>query len=224
MTATRLGRISNLSLADQARELIREAIFEGRIKPDERLTIERLAADFGISRTPVREALKALESDGMVQIHPHRGAIVQRFDKDEILDRYEIRALLEGHAGELACRVDSQAVARDLEANCVRLERAIATAHADDLDSFKVMTELNSEFHNRILQASGSSTTVRLLDTLQMPLAYRLYIWRVPDRQRNSLDHHRRIAEAFRADRPLQVRDLIGSHLRDARDFLLNNT
>jgi len=222
MTAPgRLGRITNASLADQARELIRAAIFEGRLKPDEKLTIERLAADFGISRTPVREALKALESDGMVQIHRHRGAIVQRFEKDEILDRYEIRAMLEGHAGELACRADAPGIARDLDANCDVLERAIASADADDLQSYKAMTDLNKTFHDRILHASGSPTTVRLLDTLQMPLAYRLYIWRVPERQRSLLDFHRRIADAFRAGQPTQVRALIEAHLREARDFLL---
>ncbi len=72
MKSPKLGTISNQSLADQARDLIRQAIYEGKIGPEERLTIERLAADFGISRTPVREALKALETDGIVRMHPHR--------------------------------------------------------------------------------------------------------------------------------------------------------
>jgi GntR family transcriptional regulator, vanillate catabolism transcriptional regulator len=221
MTASRLGRISNQSLADQARELIRQAIFEGRIKPDERLTIERIAAEFGISRTPVREALKALESDGIVRLHPHRGAIVQRFDKDEILDRYAIRALLEGHAGELACRAGDPDLAADLERNCDRLAEVIAASQPDDLEAYRKLTTLNSEFHDRILDASGSATTLRLLETLQMPLAYRLYIWRMPERQLVSLDFHRRIAAAFRAGRPVQVRRLMEGHLRAARDFLV---
>ena len=60
MASRKLGKISNQSLADQARDLIRQAIYEGKILPEERLTIERIAADFGISRTPVREALKEI--------------------------------------------------------------------------------------------------------------------------------------------------------------------
>lgn len=223
MTDSRLGRIAAQSLADRARELIRDAIFEGRIQPDERLTIERLAADFGISRTPVREALKALESDGIVRIHPHRGAIVQRFDKDEILDRYEIRAMLEGHAGELACRHDAPGVARDLDVLNDRLERAIEAARDDDLQTFRTLTDINAQFHGRILAASGSRTTSRLLDSLAMPFAYRLYIWRVPERQRINLDHHRRVAEGFRRGDPSRVRELLEAHLREARDFLLTN-
>jgi DNA-binding GntR family transcriptional regulator len=222
MNAPKLGRIRNQSLADQARELIRQAIFEGRLKPEEKLTIERIAADFGISRTPVREALKSLESDGIVRILPHRGAIVQRFDKDEIVDRYSIRAMLEGHAGELACRADAAAVARDLDANCDRLERAIdAMAGPDDLDGCRLLTELNAEFHDRILAASGSATTLRLLETLRMPVGYRLYIWRDPARQRIQLDFHRLIADAFRHRRPARVRTLMQEHLRDARDHLI---
>ena len=224
MTSKRLGKITTQSLADQARDLIRQAIFEGKIKPDERLTIERIAAEFGISRTPVREALKALETDGIVRLQPHRGAIVQRFDKDELLDRYSVRALLEGYAGELACKADGDAIARDLEGNCDRLEKALASVQKQNLDAVRVLVELNSQFHDRILHASGSTTALRMLDTLRMPFAYRLYIWRVPERQQISLNFHRSIAAAFRAKRPKQVRRLLETHLLEARDFLIGGT
>lgn len=218
---SKLGSISSQSLADQARDLIREAIFEGKIKPEERLTIERIAAEFGISRTPVREALKALETDGIVRIQPHRGAIVQRFEVDELYDRYSVRALLEGFAGERACKADAKAIASDLEANCDQLEKAIATTPGDDLDAVRVLVEINSHFHDRILKAGGSTTVLRMLETLRMPVAYRLYIWRAPERRKISLDFHRRIAQAFRAKRPKEVRRLIEAHLLEARDFLV---
>ncbi len=217
----KLGSISAHSLADQARDLIRDAIFEGKIKPEERLTIERIAAEFGISRTPVREALKALETDGIVRIQPHRGAIVQRFDEDELSDRYTVRALLEGFAGELACKADAAAITVDLDANCDALQQAIAAASSDDLDAIRVLVDLNSRFHERILNASGSKAVLRMLEALRMPVAYRLYIWRVPERRRFSLDCHRNIAEAFRANKPKQVRRLMEAHLLEARDFLL---
>jgi DNA-binding GntR family transcriptional regulator len=221
MASKKLGSITAHSLADQARDLIRDAIFEGRIKPEEKLTIERIAADFGISRTPVREALKALETDGIVRIQPHRGAVVQRFEKDEIHDRYSVRALLEGYAGELACRADAEGVAHDLEANCERLRKAIAATRSDDLHAARVMAELNSEFHDRVLDASGSATIRRVLDGLRMPVAYRLYIWRSPERRRISLDFHRRIAAAFAERQPKKVRRLMEEHLIEARDYLV---
>ena len=222
MNPRKLGTISNQSLADQARDLIRQAIYEGRIKPEERLTIERIAAEFGISRTPVREALKALETDGMVRIHPHRGAIVQKFEKAELHDRYSVRALLESHAGRLACEADAAGIATDLEANCAALEKAIARARPDDLAATRVLVELNSQFHDRILGASGSTTTLRMLETLRMPVAYRLYSWRSPQRQKVSLRFHRAIAKAFRAARSDEVGRLMEAHLIEARDFLMS--
>ena len=218
-----LGSITAQSLADQARDRIRTAIFEGRIAPEEKLTIERIAAEFGISRTPVREALKALESDGIVRIHPHRGAIVQRFDRNELIDRYSVRALLEGYAGELAWQADAANIARDLDANCTQLADAIARAKNDDLDSIRELVELNAQFHDRILHASGSATTLRLLEALRMPIAYRLYNWRAPERQRVSLQFHRKIAAAFRAKTPDKVRQLMQAHVLEARDFLIDS-
>lgn len=222
--SAKLGRIRTHSLADQARDLLRNAILEGRYLPAERLTIERIASEFGISRTPVREALKALETDGIVRIHPHRGAIVQRFEKDELRERYSLRALLEGYAGELACKRDPD-IATALCANCDELERTISRQSDKRDPEFKSiahMMDLNTRFHGLIMAASGSETTVRLLETLKMPLAYRASIWSVPGRQKKALQFHREIADAFRARKPRQVRRLLEGHLIEARDFVLS--
>jgi DNA-binding GntR family transcriptional regulator len=215
-----LGRIRTQSLADQARDRIRQAIFEGRMQPAERLTIERIAAEFGISRTPVREALKALETDGIVRILPHRGAIVERFDEAELHDRYSVRALLEGYAAERACRNQSPVLAATLAARCRALEEAAARTAPDDLDAVRVLVELNADFHDEILRASGSTTAIRQLAALTMPLAYRLYHWRVPDRRQVSIDCHRRIVQAFAKRRPKEARRLLEEHVLEARDFL----
>ena len=122
----RLAKIPTHSLADQARTLIRNAIFDGKIKPEERLTIERIASELGISRTPVREALKLLEADGIIRMLPNRGAVVQRFDKEELIERYSLRGLLEGYAAEMACRTQSATLAPLLEAQCAEMALAIA--------------------------------------------------------------------------------------------------
>ena len=218
-----LTKVTTQSLAEQAREMIRNAIFEGVIKPEERLTIERIAAEMGISRTPVREALKALEADGIVKLFPHRGAIVQRFDEAEIQDRYSVRATLEAYAGALAWKHRGSALANELEANCATMEALIDKATpASDLNDVKTLLLLNEKFHRLIFESSGSAVTIRLLESLKMPLAYRLYHWRVRERQRLSLAAHRDIVEAFRAPNPQQVRELLSGHILEARDFLLN--
>ena len=226
--AERFGKIPTHSLADQARVMIRNAIFDGKIQPEERLTIERIAAELGISRTPVREALKLLEADGIIRMLPNRGAVVQRFDKDELVERYSLRALLEGHAAELACKARGPELATTLEDNCARMAAAIAeleridAAGGDDLDQIGRLLELNGAFHKAILAASGRNLVGRVLESLHMPLAYRLYQWRAPARRQAVLDYHRAIAAAMRAGQARRARKLVEEHIEDVRDFLIS--
>jgi GntR family transcriptional regulator of vanillate catabolism len=219
--AARFGRLMGASLADQARDLIRDAIFEGKIRPEERLTIERIAAELKISRTPVREALKALEMDGVVRLLPHRGAIVKGFSKRELHHRYSVRAMLEGYAAELACEADSKKLADELEANCEQLAELSALADVANLDEVRPLIELNIRFHNAIHEASDSTTLLRLLDSMKNPLAFMLYYWRSRERQLASIGVHREIAAAFRANKPKLVRRLAEKHLLEARDYLM---
>lgn len=219
---SRLARIERPSLADQARDQIRHAIFEGRIKPEEKLTIERIASDLGISRTPVREALKALEADGVLRILPRRGAVVERFDRQQLHERYTIRALLEGFAGELACAAQPPGLADALLENCAQLAVAAKRADPDDLQQVKRLVSLNRDFHQAILGASNSPIVTRILDGLVMPTGFRVYYWRAAERQSASIDIHLRIAQAFKARRAKDVRRFIESHLLEARDYLLD--
>ncbi|HSV84023.1 MAG TPA: GntR family transcriptional regulator [Ramlibacter sp.] len=209
------------SLADKARKMIRAAIFEGQIQPDERLTIEHLAAQLGISRTPVREALKALETDGIVKLLPNRGAIVQSFSREEWADRFQVRAVLEGLAGELACRNQGRKLGMVLAAIQEKIVEGMKQAKPDDLVAASKLVALNSEFHGAILQASGSETTARMLEALRMPMAYRLYHWRSPERQNAHSDFHFRIIQAFLAEDPAEVRRLLEAHILEGRNFVL---
>ncbi len=86
----------------RVRDLLEEAILEGELKPGERLRAEALAQRFGTSRTPIREALLQLEGQGLVEVEPNRGAVVRTFDRDDVLDLYEVRALIEPHAAARA--------------------------------------------------------------------------------------------------------------------------
>lgn len=223
MSNMRLDPVHSSSLANRARDTIRSAIFDGRIAPDERLTIEHIAAELGISRTPVREALKALETDGIVRLLPNRGAIVQRYDKPEIQDRYTVRSVLEGLAGELACRKNAAFLANQLQHNCEQLEASLGTTNLDDLHAVGKLVLLNSEFHSLILDASGSHTAMRTLATLQMPMAYRVYTWKSRERALVSLEFHKEIVSAFKKSDPSLVRKLLENHICDARDFLVSD-
>lgn len=219
----RLPKLANSSLADRAREQIRKAIFEGKIKPDERLSIEKIATELGISRTPVREALKALESDGIIRILPSKGLVVQRFDPQELAERYAVRALLEGYAGEIACARQGPDLVPTLEANLAAMkEKAARLVPGDgDIPLMGELVELNVAFHKAILAASGCALVGKVLDSLQMPLAYRLYQWRVPERQQSVIGYHREIIDAFRANDPPRVKAVLESHIRETSNFLM---
>lgn len=216
-----LRKLHSNSLADKARDMIRTAILEGHIRPEERITIEGIAAQLGISRTPVREALKALESDGIIKLLPYRGAVVQRLQRAELDDRYSVRAAIEALAAERACLRQGRDLGEILAANQRKLTDRIGNATPDDLDAASDLAAINADFHNAILQASGSTTSIRMLDTLRMPMAYRLYHWRSPARQRIQAEFHGRIVEAFLQEDPAEVRRRMEQHVLEGRDFLL---
>jgi len=99
----------------RVRDLLEEAILGGELKPGERLRAEALAQRFGTSRTPIREALLQLEGQGLVEVEPNRGAVVRTFDRDDVLDLYEVRALLEPAAAARAAKRISAADLRRLD-------------------------------------------------------------------------------------------------------------
>ncbi|MCB1464444.1 MAG: GntR family transcriptional regulator [Nitratireductor sp.] len=213
-------QIKGVSLADQAREVIRSAVLNGSIKPGEKITIEDVAMQLGISRTPVREALKALEGDGMVRLLPHRGAIVEPFALDEVRIRYVVAGMLEGYAAELACKRQGSELAEKLEANCRELAR-LCKKKKVTAAQVRELVATNRAFHDLIREGSGSQTLVRLLDTLRQPSSYSQNYWSNPESRQISLEIHQAITEAFRAEDPILARKLVEKHLSEARERLI---
>lgn len=218
--SSRVTRVQHTPLAEQAREQIRASILDGTLKPGERLTIEQLATELGVSRTPVREALKALEQDGLIHLLPHRGAVVELVAREEVYRRYTIRAMLEGYAAELACRADSARIAAELATVCDKLEALARHVVPNDRSAVQHMSELNQEFHGLIRDGSGNRTLQRLLGALRNPVSYTYSHWQDPERRRASLTIHREIAEAFQRGKPAQTRKLMERHILEARDAI----
>lgn len=138
------------SLTEQARRTIREAIIEGRIRPNVRLVAADLAEQLEISRTPIREALHLLASEGLVSA-TGRGFLVREYTVDEIRHSYEVRAALEAMAARLAAERASTA---DIKA----LERIGAHRIGIVDDPRDVMVDLNDAFHEAIMTAAGNPT------------------------------------------------------------------
>ncbi len=128
-------------------DAIREAIVAGRYRPGERLVEERLAEDFGVSRIPVREALRTLSAAGLVSIEPRKGASVALLSRETARETIEVRAMLEALNARLAARhIHVELIAR-LEAVLARGNAAAAAGSQDSL------TVLNAEYHELLAEA-----------------------------------------------------------------------
>ncbi len=180
------------SRAAGIRDALEDAILTGVHEAGSRLDEQELARCFGVSRTPVREALAQLASTALVDLVPNRGAFVRRVSIRDVVQMFEVMAELEAMAGRLAARrAGPEAISR-LAACHARCE---AAAEAGDPDAYN---HENSLFHGAIYEASGNdylaAETTRLHQRLK---AYRRLQLRVPRRMGQSLAEHRRIVAAI---------------------------
>lgn len=199
-----------------ASELIRTAIVDGRLAPGRRLKEEELARELGMSRTPIREALLILQSDGLVESYPRRGAVVRSYAVEDLDDVYQLRAVLEGHAARRAAtRISTEDIER-LEGSCERFEQLRA---ADDLQD---LVKENLFFHNVILDAAESARLRGLVrKVIEVPLVYKSYYWYSVEQKLISQHYHRQLTRAFRTGDAERAEMIMKEHVLEARDFLL---
>jgi DNA-binding GntR family transcriptional regulator len=131
---------------------LRDMILRGELRAGEKVPEEQLCERFGVSRTPIREALKVLAAEGVLQIQPHRGAIVARITEDEINQLFPIMASLERLAGRLAC-----AVATDDDVSRVRALHDDMVAHSAAGDEAAYL-QLNRQIHDAFFAIAGNTT------------------------------------------------------------------
>ena len=147
-------------LSEEAYDLVRSAILAGRLPPGARIVEAEIARQMAISRSPVREAVRKLEQDGLVEYVPRHGTIVVGLSREDVADAYELRAHLEGYGARLAAtRASSDNHARLLEL----IEQMRACGVAEDLDG---LVASDVEFHREVCRASGSPRLLRAWETL----------------------------------------------------------
>ncbi|WP_255340539.1 GntR family transcriptional regulator [Jiella marina] len=176
------------------RDFLEQEIVTGERRPGERLDESAVAARFGVSRTPVREAINQLVSAGLVDQIPNRGAFVRGMGLAELVEMFEVMAELEGMAGRLAAR-------RIGEGERKRLREAMAAcaeaAESSDTDAYYYE---NERFHQAIYDSCGNAFLAAEARRLHIRLkAYRRLQLRVPQRMRQSLAEHQRIVAMIEA-------------------------
>ncbi|MBV8391940.1 MAG: GntR family transcriptional regulator [Alphaproteobacteria bacterium] len=148
-------------LSREVSDRIRGQILSGRRKPGERLIEDRLSAELGVSRVPVREALRGLSAEGLVRIEPRRGASVAEITPEVVSELVEVRALLEGLNARLAAERHDPAIVAELRETLARGNAAAQSGTSAEL------AELNAEFHERLSVASRNTVLSEMMRGLR---------------------------------------------------------
>jgi DNA-binding GntR family transcriptional regulator len=212
------------STAREVYQRLRSAIVSGALTPELRLYEQRIAADLGVSRTPVREALAMLEAEDLVVSMRNRGTIVRRISADEVQETYEVRAVLEGHAARLAAgQIDAEQLAAlrrlDEQMNCLmRAPRSVED------EQVRALGELNAEFHRTIAVATGNRVLARTMDwLLTTPLYARAYYAYSDPLKRASISDHGRMIELLKARDADACERFWREHLYRGRDYMIEH-
>jgi DNA-binding GntR family transcriptional regulator len=153
--------MSDRSLSEVVTERIRGRILDGTLKPGERLVEDRLSAELGVSRVPVREALRGLSAEGLVTLLPRRGATVVEVTPESVAELVEVRALLEGLNARLAAQRHDPEIVVQLQDTLARGNAAAQAGTAEEL------ARLNAEFHERLAEASRNAVLCEVMRSLR---------------------------------------------------------
>jgi DNA-binding GntR family transcriptional regulator len=209
----RLGD-QDLSLHGKVIEELRQAILSGRLKPGERLVEGRLADEFGVSRNPVREAIRVLASEGLVEVTARRGASVASMSEQEARETIEVRALLEGQNARLAARRHDKEVLRRIEMVLNEGAEAVATGR------YELLSDLNQQFHYELAEAGQNRVLGDLLKKLRERTAM-LFSPADPVRQARTWEEHAAILRAIINSDERAAAALAVEHvMRAGSDFL----
>lgn len=207
--------IKSKALYQEVAELLREKIYNSDLKPGESIDEVALAEAFGISRTPLREALKVLHAEGLVNLTPRRGCFVNKLTEQDLDEMFPVMALLEGRCALEAVTKAGPADLKRLEALHARLEKSAA---AGDVNGY---FQCNCEFHETVQDLAGNvwlkKTTSELRKFLKLMRGRQLNL---PGRLAASLEEHRRLMDTFRKRQPEAAEGIMRDHLMSQRKAL----
>jgi DNA-binding GntR family transcriptional regulator len=182
------------TLREKILETIRDAILKGTLKPGERVSEPDLAERFGISRTPIREAFRQLESEGYLLVVPRKGAVVASLSERDIEEFYAIKIILEGFAAKMAAENLTEKDIERLESINERLQKM-----ADEGD-VKKFFRVHNEFHEIFIKAAGNDKLSEMINQLVMKFKrLRLASLSQPGRMEGSVEEHRNMIRAFKS-------------------------
>lgn len=201
--------IKNMPFHLQVYQILRESILTGKFRPGERLLELKLAQELGVSRSPVREALRMLERDGLINTIEN-GTMVNPMEVEDIEEIYQCRIATEPYAGYLAAlRIKDEEI--------LELEQLVNEAEsAYDQKEFERVVDLNTAFHDQIVRISGNGRLSEIVEKIRsLSILARNTEFKVYSRPRDYLDEHKEIVKAFKSKDAHSVESVIRKHIEN---------
>lgn len=197
-------------------EELKMQILTGKIVPGTRMMEVELAEDMGVSRTPIREAIRKLEKDGLVTIEPRKGAYASQISTDDMVDILEVRQNMEGLAAFFAAsrmRPEQLHVLREVEE---AYNKAVEEGNTAD------MIRYDSKFHRLIVESSNNKTLIKMVEQLQeMVLRFRYIYYDDFKRAEKMPEEHQMIVDAIAKNNSEAARDAADLHIDRLKDLVI---
>jgi DNA-binding GntR family transcriptional regulator len=201
-------QIPRQNLHDALTPGLREMILDGELKPGDKIPERQLCERFGVSRTPLREALKVLAAEGLIVLLPQRGAIVAEISEDEIAELFPIMAALEALAGELVCERATDADIARVEALHAQMMKAYAAGHEGNY------LRLNRLVHEAFFTIAGNETLAAMYQQILTRIhSYRFIVRKSETNWKNAVNDHEEIIEALAARDKRRLPRLLRKHV-----------
>jgi DNA-binding GntR family transcriptional regulator len=203
-----MSRIHIKPLHQEVAQRIRDMIRKGLLQKGDRIVEKELCEAMGTSRTPLREALRLLSSEGLIELVPHKGAYVAQPSMREIREMFEVMSILEGTCARKVAEKMTDADFRKLEKLHEKLEKYFREKNNEKY------LEVNHKYHSLLQEMTGSKVLNDVINSLrQKILLYRYRQLYQPDRFRASMNEHRVLLDAFRRRDPAAAESAMRTHL-----------
>ncbi len=203
-------------IRETAFEILRHAILSGKLEPGQRLVERELANQLGISRTPIREAIRKLELEGLVTHIPRKGVIVTKVSLNEVIEIFTIRAALEGVAARLASENITPKIASKLKMLVDQMDKAIEEG---EQEKFR---DLHLKFNDIIYKAANSPRLYQMIQTFVEYIAsYTQKGYSHPGRMQEAAREHRTIVEAITSGNSILAEKLAKEHIENSKQAYL---
>lgn len=205
-------------LSQKVYRILKTEIVKGYLKPGTKLLEGKIAKQMGVSRTPIREAIRELAAEGFVKMSPNQGVIVSIASIEDIQEVLQIRSVLEGLAARLATKVINGGEIKELEKYIKQME------YYTNKDDALAFSEMDAEFHELILNICGNNRLIQIRKNLSdQAHRYRIRSLSIPGRLKYSLKEHQEIVKALKRKEVEQADKLSQKHIENVLKNILEH-